>query len=106
MKKRHLLALAALSGLGLLPMAQASDDPVDDRWYVAPFGNLFKPAVIAIPITALVVAMGFGKMIDEHFNVELKGFYQNAGGEGMHPNNSGARTYLTRVAFTIMATGI
>ena len=26
MKKKHLLALAALSGLGLLPMAQASDE--------------------------------------------------------------------------------
>jgi OOP family OmpA-OmpF porin len=37
--------------------------------------------------------MGFGKMIDEHFNVELKGFYQYAGGEGTHPWNSGSRTF-------------
>jgi OOP family OmpA-OmpF porin len=93
MKKKHLLALAALSGLGLLPMAQASDDPVDDRWYVAPFGSYLHAGGDRDSNDGFGGGMGFGKMIDEHFNVELKGFYQYAGGEGTHPWNSGARTF-------------
>jgi OOP family OmpA-OmpF porin len=81
MKKRHLLALAALSGLGLLPMAQASDDVVDDRWYIAPYGTYLDAGGDRNSNNGWGGGMGFGKMIDEHFNVELKGFYQYAGGD-------------------------
>ena len=42
MLKKHLLALAALSSIGFLPMAQA-DEVVDDRLYVAPYGTFIQP---------------------------------------------------------------
>jgi OOP family OmpA-OmpF porin len=79
MLKRHVFALAALSGLGYLPMAQA-DKVVDDRWYVAPFGTFVQPGGDRQSNNGWGGGMGFGKMIDEHFNVELKGFYQSLSG--------------------------
>lgn len=86
MKKRHLLALAALSGLSLLPMAQASDEPVDDRWYASPFATFIQPGGDRNMNNGWGGGLGFGKMIDEHFNVELKGFYQNLSGNNGNGN--------------------
>ena len=43
MLKKQILALAALSSLGFLPMAQAADKVVDDRFYIAPFGTFIQP---------------------------------------------------------------
>jgi OOP family OmpA-OmpF porin len=80
MLKRHLFALAALSSLGFLPMAQAADKVVDDRFYVAPFGTFVQPGGDRQSDNGWGGGMGFGKMLDEHFNVELKGFYQNLHG--------------------------
>ncbi len=80
MLKKHLLALAALTSAGFLPMAQA-DDAVDNRWYVAPFGTFLHAGGERSSNDGWGGGMGFGKMIDEHFNVELKGFYQYAGGD-------------------------
>ena len=79
MLKKHLLAIAALSGVGFLPMAQA-DEAVDNRWYVAPFGTFVQPGGDRGSNNGWGGGMGFGKMIDEHFNVELKGFYQGLSG--------------------------
>ncbi|MDD1628742.1 MAG: outer membrane beta-barrel protein, partial [Methylococcaceae bacterium] len=80
MLKKHILALAALSSLGFLPMAQAADKVVDDRFYIAPFGTFVQPGGDRQSDNGWGGGMGFGKMIDEHFNVELKGFYQNLHG--------------------------
>ena len=79
MLKKQLLALVALTGLGFLPMAQ-SDEVVDDRFYVAPFGTFVQPGGDRGSNNGWGGGMGFGKMIDEHFNVELKGFYQGLSG--------------------------
>lgn len=79
MLKKQILALAALSGLGFLPMAQA-DKVVDNRFYVAPFGTFVQPGGDRGSNNGWGGGMGFGKMIDEHFNVELKGFYQGLSG--------------------------
>jgi len=79
MLKKQLLALVALTGLGFLPMAQA-DEVVDDRFYVAPFGTFVQPGGDRGSNSGWGGGMGFGKMIDEHFNVELKGFYQGLSG--------------------------
>ena len=79
MLKKHLLALVALTSLGFLPMTQA-DEVVDDRWYVAPFGTFVQPGGDRDSNNGWGGGMGFGKMLDEHFNVELKGFYQNLSG--------------------------
>ena len=79
MLKKHLLAVAALSSVGFLPMAQA-DETVDNRWYVAPFGTFVQPGGDRDSNNGWGGGLGFGKMIDEHFNVELKGFYQGLSG--------------------------
>jgi len=82
MLKKHLLAIAALSSVGFLPMAQADEhEALDDRWYVAPFGTFLNAGGDRNSNEGWGGGMGFGKMIDEHFNVELKGFAQYAGGD-------------------------
>jgi OOP family OmpA-OmpF porin len=79
MLKKHLLALVALTIVGFLPTAQA-DKVVDDRFYVAPFGTFIQPGGDRGSNNGWGGGMGFGKMLDEHFNVELKGFYQSMSG--------------------------
>jgi OOP family OmpA-OmpF porin len=106
MLKKYLLAVAALTSVGFLPAAQAqtdnvvgdgakeaapmqtstapsyqSDDVVDRRWYVAPFGTFLRAGGDRSSNDGFGGGMGFGKMLDKHFNVELKGFYQYAGGD-------------------------
>jgi OOP family OmpA-OmpF porin len=85
MLKKHLIALVGLSSLGLVQMAQA-DKVVDDRWYVAPFGTFVQPGGDRQSNNGWGGGMGFGKMLDEHFNVELKGFYQGLSGANGNGN--------------------
>ncbi len=75
MLNKNLLLVAALSGLGFMAIAQA-DDLVDKRWYVAPFGTFVQPGGDRNSDNGWGGGLGFGKMLDEHFNVEVKGFYQ------------------------------
>jgi OOP family OmpA-OmpF porin len=87
MLKKQLLALLAMASLGFLSTANAHVDsqghehPTDDRFYVAPFGTFIQPGGDRESNSGWGGGMGFGKMIDEHFNVELKGFYQYLGGQ-------------------------
>ncbi len=83
MLKKHLLALVALAITGFLPMAQA-DKVVDDRFYVAPFGTFIQPGGDRKSDNGWGGGMGIGKMIDEHFNVEMRGFYQGLEGQGQN----------------------
>lgn len=80
MKRKHILILAALAGAGYTAVTQA-DDYVDDRWYVAPFGTFIKSGGDRNAKDDWGGGLGIGKMLDEHFNVELKGFYQRFNGE-------------------------
>ena len=105
MLKKQILALAALSSLGFLPMAQAADKVVDDRFYVAPFGTFVQPGGDRQSNNGWGGGMGFGKMIDEHFNVEFKGFYQNLsggkyGGSDMTGGIAEAQYYIFRDKFS------
>ncbi|MDD2722764.1 MAG: OmpA family protein [Methylovulum sp.] len=75
MKKLHVLALATLTGVGMVSLAQA-DEVVDNRWYVAPFGSYVRTGGDRGAEDGWGAGMGVGKMLDKHFNVELKGFYQ------------------------------
>jgi len=86
MLKKHLLALVALSSVSFLPMAQAADEVVDDRFYVAPFGTFIQPGGDRNMNSGWGGGLGVGKMLDEHFNVELKGFYQNLSGDNGNGN--------------------
>jgi OOP family OmpA-OmpF porin len=49
-------------------------------FYVAHFGTFIQPGGDRNSNNGWGGGMGFGKMIDEHFNVELKGFYQGLSG--------------------------
>ena len=90
MLKKKLLTLASMSLVGFLPLAQAGglfhDDRYDDgrytdnRWYVAPFGTFIKSGGDRQASDGWGGGMGIGKMLDKHFNVELKGFYEEFGG--------------------------
>ncbi|CAG7856749.1 hypothetical protein MCAMS1_01359 [biofilm metagenome] len=79
MKNKYMLALTLLLGFGFSFSAQAADDEidlVDNRWYIAPFGSYVNPGGDRIADNAGYGAgIGFGKMLDKHFNVELRGFY-------------------------------
>jgi OOP family OmpA-OmpF porin len=90
MLKKNVLTLATLSLAGFLPLAQAGglfhDDRYDhgrfddNRWYVAPFGTFIKTGGDRQASDGWGGGMGIGKMLDKHFNVELKGFYEEFGG--------------------------
>jgi OOP family OmpA-OmpF porin len=84
MIKKHLLAIATLSSVCILPLAQADDYQedkfLDDRWYMAPFGTFIKSGGDRDAKDGWGGGLAVGKIIDEHFNVELKGFYQEFGG--------------------------
>ena len=80
MLKNKLFAIAALSSAGFLPLAQATDHPQDDRFYVAPFASFIKSGGDRNASDGWGGGMGLGKILDQHFNVELRGFYQEFGG--------------------------
>ena len=105
MFKKHLLALIALTSLGFFTAAHA-DDAVDQRWYVAPFGSFVQPGGDRGSNSGWGGGMGFGKILNEHFNVELKGFYQGLSG-GNKPGNwdmtggtADLQYYFTRKTFS------
>jgi len=75
MFKKNLIALAALTSIALISPAQA-DDTVDKRWYVSPFGSFIQPGGDRNTESGWGGGMGVGKILNEHFNVELKSFYQ------------------------------
>ncbi|WP_394752225.1 OmpA family protein [Crenothrix sp.] len=115
MLKRNLLTLAVLAGVGFLPLTHAADQPedgmyqpavqaegdssrpvvtplVDDRWYIAPFGTYVKPGGDRhSDIDGYGAGLGIGKMINEHFNVELRGFYNSFDDQNPRPDGSKGR---------------
>jgi OOP family OmpA-OmpF porin len=91
MLKKILLTIVSLTSIGVLTLAQADDGSYDrwsrddrkyhdDRWYVAPFGTFVKSGGDRNAKDGWGGGMGIGKMLDKHFNVELKGFYEEFGG--------------------------
>jgi OmpA-OmpF porin, OOP family len=72
---KKLLTLTLLTGLSLSAAAQA-EDFLDNRWYIAPFGSYVKPGGDRDSNPkGYGAGLGFGKIIDEHFNIEVRGFY-------------------------------
>jgi len=80
MLNKNLLAIASLTGLGFLPLVQAADQSEDNRWYVAPFASFVRTGGDRNSSDGWGGGLGAGKIIDKHFNVELKGFYEGFGG--------------------------
>lgn len=75
MKKSHILVFAALTGAGMASLAHA-EQPDDNRWYVAPFVSYLDTAGDRGANDGWGAGGSIGKMLDKHFNVEVKGFYQ------------------------------
>lgn len=75
MLKKNLLTIASLTGMAFLPLAQAEDQIPDDRWYVAPFASFVHTGGDRGADDGWGAGLGVGKMLDRHFNVELRGFY-------------------------------
>jgi OOP family OmpA-OmpF porin len=98
--KKQLIALA-LTGMSVMSIAQA-DQYLDNRFYVSPFGTYVMPDGNRDVKDAWGAGLGVGKIINEHFNVELKGFYQNFRG-GYANTNPG---YLSRGGQWQMAGGL
>ena len=75
----------------------------DDRFYIAPFGTFVQPGGSRNAAGGWGTGVAFGKILNESFNIEVKGFWQglnqNAGSAynsaGQQRNFSGGRTDLT-----------
>ncbi len=89
MIKKFLLTIVALSSVNAISVAYA-DNLVDKRWYAAPFGTFVQPAGDRGTDTGWGGGLGVGKILNEHFNVELKGFYQ-----GLNKTNGSTRWDMT-----------
>lgn len=80
MLKTKSLLIATFIGGGLLQSAQAADQFLDNRWYVAPFASYLNTGGDRQAQDGWGGGLGVGKIIDQHFNVELRGFYQGFNG--------------------------
>jgi OOP family OmpA-OmpF porin len=104
------LSAAILAALVAPVLANASDD-VDTRWYVAPYGSFVLADENRNSSDGWGGGLAVGKMLDEHFNVELKGFYQdygrassllglNSGGTNMAGGTADLQYYFFRDKFS------
>ncbi|GAB6141633.1 OmpA family protein [Methylosoma difficile] len=81
MLKRSLLTVATLTSVGLLPLAHAADQPVDNRWYISPFGTFIKTDNDRQADDGWGGGLGVGKMINRYLNLEVRGFYNSLDGD-------------------------
>lgn len=75
MLKKQLFALA-FTGLAAFTTAQAEDEFQDDRFYLAPFGTYMHGGGDRNGFDGWGGGLAIGKIINEYFNVEIKGFWQ------------------------------
>ncbi|SMF97151.1 OmpA-OmpF porin, OOP family [Methylomagnum ishizawai] len=102
MTKKILLAMGLASAMTGLS-AQADDDYgststfMDDRFYIAPFGSYLHTGGDTKGFDGWGAGGAVGKIINEYFNVEVRGFWQGYGnsiGGGSNPNYAGGQTDL------------
>lgn len=74
MQKQHALLAAAVASLSFMSQAQAYE-PQDTRWYAAPFASFVNTGGDRAAQDGWGGGLAIGKMLDQYFNVELKGFY-------------------------------
>jgi OOP family OmpA-OmpF porin len=104
MFKTKLLPVITFLGLGLLPVAQATaEETQDNRWYAAPFASFTHTDGDRLASDGWGGGLGIGKILDKHFNVELKGFYQGYTGQNgpwsMSGGTAEAQYYFFRDKF-------
>lgn len=74
----HIALLAAST----ISLAHAADhQSQDNRWYIAPFASYLNTGGYRHATDGWGGGLGIGKIIDQHFNLELKGFYQGFNGK-------------------------
>jgi len=78
MRNKYLLTVAALSNALFIAQANA-DGYQDNRWYLAPFATFVNTGGDRGAQDGWGGGMGIGKILNENFNVELKGFAQEFG---------------------------
>lgn len=108
MSKKILLAIGIASALAATAVQADGQTFQDDRYYIAPFGSYLHTGGDTKGFDGWGTGMAIGKMIDEYFNVELKGFWQNYGndirGVGGHTDIAGGTVdvqyYFMREAFS------
>ncbi|MFN5746635.1 MAG: OmpA family protein [Methylococcaceae bacterium] len=61
----------------------ASGEFTDDRFYAAPFGTFIQPAGARNAQGGWGAGLALGKVINEYFNVEVRGFWQNLTNNGI-----------------------
>jgi OOP family OmpA-OmpF porin len=93
MSKRILLAMGLASAMTGLAAQELDDQQfLDDRFYIAPFGSYLHPGGDTRGFDGWGGGLAIGKIINEYFNVELRGFWQ--GYSNKFPG-FGGRTDLT-----------
>ncbi|MFM8330651.1 MAG: OmpA family protein [Candidatus Methylumidiphilus sp.] len=75
MFKKQFFALA-LTGCAAFTTAQAADEFLDDRFYVSPFGTYLHGGGDRNGFDGWGGGLAIGKIINEYFNVEVRGFWQ------------------------------
>ena len=70
---RNVIAIFVL--LVLAPIAQVHAELVDDRWYISPMGTYVQPDSDRHAKEGYGLYLGLGKIIDENWNIEFKGTY-------------------------------
>ncbi|QFY41722.1 OmpA family protein [Candidatus Methylospira mobilis] len=83
MKKRLMtMGLASIAVMGSVAQAE---EFLDDRFYVAPFGTYLQPGGNTNGYGGWGAGAGFGKILDEHFNVEVRAFWENYQSSRVNP---------------------
>ena len=70
----------------------------DDRWYAAPFGSFVQPSGDRNAQGGWGGGLALGKIINEYFNVEVRGFWQNWGNNGIANTSRPGELYATGAA--------
>jgi len=79
MNNKSLIAIVALVTTGVSHLAGA-EESVDKRWYAAPFGTFVATGGNNLnrgDSEGFGGGLAIGKIINEHFNVEIRGFFQS-----------------------------
>ena len=113
MQRNKLIPIISIIGSGILHTAVAQADQfLDNRWYAAPFASYVRAGGDRDSKDGFGGGLGVGKIIDQHFNVELRGFYNGFGGKNGSWNLEGGTVdlqyYFTREKFapyTVIALG-
>lgn len=76
MFKKQILALG-LTGLAAMASSAQAEEFMDDRFYIAPFASYLHTGGDRDGKDGWGAGGAIGKIINEYFNVELRGFWQN-----------------------------